>query len=228
MSKDYGEMEREFVAGLKAETGKDLDEWLAAVAAQGLPSRNDTIDWLRRQGFAFARASWIERIQANGGKLIYADDPARPQRHRRAAATDPADDPEPPSPVQSPHVTPAVPPAADADETAEQIAARAKGYLPLYRFLVAEIDKALPGARIAPHGSVLAIARPAVFAAIDPGPKGLRLALSAVGTPPAPAAKVRAAGLPPELGQVIVLTDARQVNAELMDAVVGACARVNG
>lgn len=223
-------MERAFVAGLKAETGKDLDEWLAAVAAQRLTSRNDTIDWLRRQGFAFARASWIERIQANGGRLIYADDPARPQRQRRAAATEPADDPEPPAPAPS-SPAPVTEPSATADASAELIAARAKGYLPLYRFLVAEIDKAVPGARIAPHGTVMAVARPAVFAAIDPGPKGLRLALPAAGTS-LPPAKGRPTGLPPELGHVlghvIVLTDARQVNAELMDAVVAACARVNG
>lgn len=73
MSRDYAEMEREFIDSLKADTGRDLGEWMVAIGAQDLANRNDTIDWLRQQGFLFAWASWLERIHHNGGKPIYVD-----------------------------------------------------------------------------------------------------------------------------------------------------------
>ncbi|MBL8565271.1 MAG: hypothetical protein JNM89_06095 [Hyphomicrobiaceae bacterium] len=71
MSTDWREKEREFLASLKADTGRDLGQWMALISIQGLPHRNDIIDWLRRQGFMFSRASWLERIHHNGGQPIY-------------------------------------------------------------------------------------------------------------------------------------------------------------
>ena len=44
---------------------------MAAITAQGFADKNETIDWLRAQGFPFARASWLERIHSNGGRPIY-------------------------------------------------------------------------------------------------------------------------------------------------------------
>lgn len=73
MSTDWQEKEREFLTSLKADTGRDLAEWMRVIAAQNLPHRNDIIDWLRQQGFMFARASWLERIHHNGGRPIYLD-----------------------------------------------------------------------------------------------------------------------------------------------------------
>ena len=68
MAKDYGEMEQRVHRRPEgAGTGKDLAEWMAAIAAKAFANKNDTIDWLRRQGFAFNWASWLERIHANGG-----------------------------------------------------------------------------------------------------------------------------------------------------------------
>ena len=78
MANDEREEEREFLDGLKARTGRDLAEWMAAITAQGFTDKNETIDWLRGQGLSFARASWLERIHRNGGKPIYAQ-----RRHRR-------------------------------------------------------------------------------------------------------------------------------------------------
>ena len=75
MSTDYAAKEREFLDSLKADTGRDLSEWMAAIRAQALPHRNDIIDWLRQQGFMFSRASWLERIHNNAGRPIYADQP---------------------------------------------------------------------------------------------------------------------------------------------------------
>lgn len=71
MSTDWREKEREFLADLEADTGRDLAQWMALVSAQRLAHRNDIIDWLRRQGFLFSRASWLERIHHNGGQPIY-------------------------------------------------------------------------------------------------------------------------------------------------------------
>ena len=57
MAADYAEKEREFLDSLEADTGKDLGAWMAAISGAGLGHRNDIIDWLRRQGFTFSRAS---------------------------------------------------------------------------------------------------------------------------------------------------------------------------
>jgi hypothetical protein len=76
MATDYAEKEREFVTGLKGDTGRDLTDWMQAISQSGLAERNAIIDWLRQKGFTFARASWLQRIHHNGGKLIYADEVA--------------------------------------------------------------------------------------------------------------------------------------------------------
>ena len=92
MATDYGEKERAFIDGLKENTGRDLGEWMQAIAATGLLQRNDIIDWLRHKGFMFSKASWLERIHHNGGKPIYADVPkeAAPRRPPRRRESKPA------------------------------------------------------------------------------------------------------------------------------------------
>ena len=106
MSTDYGEKERQFLETLKADTGRALEDWLAAIAAEGLTHRNDIIDWLRRQGFMFSKASWIERIHNNGGRPIYAGAGSpRPAAARRTPAPPrqrPAAPPEAPRETQNP------------------------------------------------------------------------------------------------------------------------------
>ena len=71
MARDYAEIEREFIAGLAVETGRDLDGWMQAIATQAFSDKNDVIDWLRQQGLRFADASKLERIHANGGRPVY-------------------------------------------------------------------------------------------------------------------------------------------------------------
>ncbi len=73
MAIDYAEKEREFIDSLAVDTGRDLDGWMSAIAASGHRERNEIIDWLRQQGFLFAKASWLERIHHNGGRPVYAD-----------------------------------------------------------------------------------------------------------------------------------------------------------
>jgi len=77
MTRDEREEEQEFLADLQARTGRSLADWMAAITAQGYADKNETIDWLRRQGFPFARASWLERIHSNGGRPIYEHAPPR-------------------------------------------------------------------------------------------------------------------------------------------------------
>ena len=131
MAGDEQEEEREFLAELKARSGQDLAQWMAAIAAQGFADKNETIDWLRAQGFAFARASWLERIHSNGGRPIYMDQPPKP-----------APEPKPVPPARAP----------SARETAdlEKLLAAAKGYRPLYQLLEAEIRRAVPGVDVKP------------------------------------------------------------------------------
>ncbi|MBU1212440.1 MAG: hypothetical protein KJ587_14365 [Alphaproteobacteria bacterium] len=99
MSRDYAEKEREFIESLKADTGRDLDGWMTAIGERNFVHRNDTIDWLRQQGFLFAWASWLERIHNNGGQPIYYDEtaPARsPAQPPRRPPAPPATTPPPP------------------------------------------------------------------------------------------------------------------------------------
>lgn len=77
MARDLAEQERAFVDALAADTGRDLGAWMDAIAQSGHTARNDIIDWLRLQGFAFSNASWLERIHHNRGRLIYAPEETR-------------------------------------------------------------------------------------------------------------------------------------------------------
>ncbi len=115
MSTDYGEKERQFLETLKADTGRDVSEWMTVIAAEKLSTRNEIIDWLRRQGFMFSKASWLERIHNNGGRPIYANGgaarrPARPRRPQPPAPMPPA----PPSAPVAPLPAAAVPPPPSA------------------------------------------------------------------------------------------------------------------
>ena len=113
MAKDEREEEREFLSGLKARTGRDLGEWMAAIAAQGFTDKNEIIDWLREQGLPFARASWLERIHRNGGKPIYSPTlcPKRPHEKPRDAEPRPAPAGGPAAPAPAPKRPPLQPPS---------------------------------------------------------------------------------------------------------------------
>ena len=50
MVRDEREEEQEFLADLKARSGRSLADWMAAITAQGFADKNETIDWLRRAG----------------------------------------------------------------------------------------------------------------------------------------------------------------------------------
>jgi hypothetical protein len=237
MSIDYGERERQFLETLKADTGRTLDEWMAAIAAEGLTHRNDIIDWLRRQGFLFSKASWLERIHNNGGRPIYADagsrrPRARPQPRPRLVVVPTAPPPAPaaaPPPAQ-PAPTPTAPvTTADADPAAvDALLARAKAYRPLATYVIAEIRKKVPDVAVLPHDGYFIFRRgQSDFALLAVSARELRLALALTSIPAG--AALEPAKLPglrgaPAVTHMAVLTDARQVTPALLAAVAQAAA----
>jgi hypothetical protein len=220
MATDYAEMEREFIASLAADTGKSLEEWMAAIAASGLTDRNDVIDWLRHRGFHFSRASWIERIHHNGGRLIYAggatvsDRGARDEPPRRPQIA------EPPSaaPMQTA-------PSRQADDIAALLG-NAKGLRPLADLIVRELAAAAPGVQIEARAPLIVATRKSDFAALWPQSKMLRLfgdfePGGPVDVRTAEAVNKSAAPFP----RMMLLDDARRVDATFRAAVAQALRR---
>jgi hypothetical protein len=232
MAKDEREEEREFLSGLKARTGRNLAEWMSAIAAQGFTDKNEIIDWLREQSLPFARASWLERIHRNGGKPIYSDSPPKKltdnQREPEQPSTrvvqlaEPSPKPPTPATVPSTHSSHA------AAQTLETLIAAAKGYRPLYHLLESEMRTAVADLAIVPKAGYLSFGAPAEFAALTLHATELRLGLDLGDRPFDPLlqkAKLRGPG--PAITHMAVLTDARQVNEELLAAIKAANTRVN-
>jgi hypothetical protein len=223
MAIDYGEKERAFIGGLTENTGRDLAAWMAAISAADLPHRNDIIDWLRRQGFMFSKASWLERIHHNGGRPIYGDSAGAPRaRVRRERRTSPPAPSAPPQPAAAPIV-------AGLDE----LLAKAKAYRPLAQYLVDQIRSVRPRASLSPRSTFIAIADPKEFARLGIGAKELRLHLALGSGHPTGAGLKKGApggglGKDEALSHMLVLTDARQIDRQLLDLVVRAAANVNG
>lgn len=243
MSTDYAGKERDFLATLAADTGRDLAAWMAEISAKGLADKNDIIDWLRREGFPFWKASWLERIHHNGGQPIYEDHPRAEEAGADAPSVAAADEPQGDVPslragAIASHVQPSepcAPPATvphSAPSSLDELLARAKAYRPLAAFLMSAIGKAVPEAQFAPRGSHISVAAPAEFAAIGIGARELRLGLALGAAPPSTALErlrptSAAARLPRGMTHFAVLTDARQVDADLLGLVAVANAAVN-
>jgi pyruvate/2-oxoglutarate dehydrogenase complex dihydrolipoamide acyltransferase (E2) component len=247
MAVDYAEKEREFLEGLEADTGRDLAQWMRAIAATGLTDRNAIIDWLRQQGFLFARASWMERIHHNGGRPIYldaaalasggeaADKPVAAVRAPAPSAPAPAAPPVAVVPALASRapapVAPPVPRRRSAeDETSlDEVLAEAKGYRPLAQLLLRDIQSSAPQATFAARDGYIAVltADGALAGVITVSGKELRLAL-ALGAkavlPPfsKPKFAKAQADIPGAFTHMVVLTDARQVTPDLLAAVVEA------
>jgi hypothetical protein len=221
MAKDAEEEEREFLADLQARTGRSLADWMAAITAQGFADKNHAIDWLRAQGFPFARASWLERIHSNGGRPIYGDPPA-------AAEPRAGIDPRPKTPAK-PAAPPPRAPTRASQEALEKLVATAKGYRPLYHMLEAQIRQAVPVAVFEAKAGYISVGAPREFAAVIPHASELRLGLD-LGEHPfdARVQKARLKSAPAAISHMLVLTDARQLNADLTALIIAAHTRVNG
>jgi hypothetical protein len=232
MSKGFGEKERAFVADLQQDTGRDLAHWMAEVTARELAHRNEIIDWLRQQGFTFARASWLERIHHNGGRLIYGDvgDTAPVVANRKR----PEQVPAPPlrarelKPVARAVPAPAsLPPASD--EAIDTLLLAAKAYRPLAQALLRDILAAVPGADARAANGLIVFSHEAPFAAVAASARDVRLYLQMSEATAARLAMAASngwqrakptAGLDAALTHMLIVTDARQLTRDLSDLVV--------
>jgi hypothetical protein len=222
MAREEEEEEREFLADLEVRTGRDLAQWMAAITAQGFADKNEAIDWLRAQGIPFARASWLERIHSNGGRPIYLHHPPKAAGEGKA---------QPPSPTPAPALRAQAPRAPTQREIADldKLLAAGKGYRPLYQLLEAEIRGAVPGLVMVPKAAYISLGAPREFAAVTLHATELRLGLDLGDRAfDAQVQKARLKGAGPAISHMLVLTDARQVNADLLNLIKGANERVNG
>ncbi|MFT3730292.1 MAG: hypothetical protein QM780_02550 [Hyphomicrobium sp.] len=225
MNSAYAEKEREFVAGLAEDTGRDLAQWMTAIADSGHTERNDIIDWLRHQGFQFAWASWLERIHHNGGRLIYADDtrsdPRAPNRPRR-----PADiDEEPPARMR-PLIKASQSAKPQTSGDIQTLLTEAKGLRPLAEHILREVGRAVPATEFAATGALVTMSAPKPFAALHPGPKKLRLFANfglagSKRSLPAEAVNKNA----PPFAEMLVLDDVRSIDEDFRRLIRAAAAR---
>lgn len=241
MATDFGEKEREFIEGLKENTGRDLEEWMRAISEAGLPHRNDIIDWLRHKGLMFSKASWLERIHHNGGKPIYAgvggdSAPRRPPQRRYEGPSPAAPAPRPavPAPAAAPDARPAAvvtprAPAASPPGDLDALVAKAKAYRPLAQHVLSRLREVRPSAGLDVRDSAVAFGAPSPFAVLGISARELRLHLALGDHPFDEVVKKGQAGgglgKGETLSHMLVLNDARQVDARFMELVALAANR---
>lgn len=123
--------------------------------------------------------------------------------------------------------------AAGLSPEVSALIAKAKAYTPLAGFILRSIAEALPETALQVSGGYVSFNRPGTFAILVPGPKDIKLGLALASAPfgrevvaarfpnlsPAP---------PKSVTYMAVLTDARQVDAALLDLLRSADAAVNG
>jgi len=110
-----------------------------------------------------------------------------------------------------------------------ELLTKAKAYRPLAEHLIREISKAIPGAGVSARGSYVSVARTTEFAALAVAARELRLGL-ALGDDDdgnsVPRGKMT--GTLARISHVISLTDARQIDGKLLEAVRKADIAANG
>src|SRR5204862_2875026 len=99
----------------------------------------------------------------------------------------------------------------------DRLLAAGKGYRPLYEWLADEIRSALPLVSFTPKSTYISIGHPREFGAVTFHKAGLRLGL-ALGDRPFDATlqRPKMKGPGAAISHMLVLTDARQVNADLI------------
>jgi predicted transport protein len=74
-AKTSQEIEKEFIDGLKSNTGNDLKGWLTTLKGNGIEKRNDIIKWLKEQNnFGHMNASLLAGIYFNNGNPVYGSE----------------------------------------------------------------------------------------------------------------------------------------------------------
>lgn len=226
MSTDYAEKERDFIASLNEDTGRDLDGWMAAISESGFSERNAIIDWLRHQGFQFAWASWLERIHHNGGRLIYADAIDQLQPSIRPASVPRITGEEPPQrQTAAAHVI-AAPERMPSNQDVQRLLANAKGLRPLAEHILREVASVVPDVEQAAASAFITMSAPLPFAALLPSPKKLRF-FADFGQAGEGRAKAAEAvnRVPPPFPGMLLLDDARSIDEEFRRLVRAAAGR---
>jgi hypothetical protein len=107
--------------------------------------------------------------------------------------------------------------------------AAAKGYRPLYHMLEAQIRQTVPGVTFAPRGRYVSLGAPNEFAAVTLHPTEVRIGLNLGDRPfDQQVQKAKLKGPGAAITHMVVLTDARQVNDQLLALIRSANSRVNG
>jgi hypothetical protein len=226
MSTDYAEKERDFIAGLNEDTGRDLAGWMAAIAESGLSERNAIIDWLRHQGFQFARASWLERIHHNGGRLIYAGALVNAQHSGRSAARSPASNEEPPARDPPERLQPLPPGTVPLGNDIQQLLADAKGLRPLAELILREIARIVPDTAFGTANTFVVMSAPLPFAALLAGSRKLRLYANFRQAATGRALSAETVNkMAPPFSEMLLLDDARSIDEEFRRSIRAAARR---
>jgi hypothetical protein len=110
----------------------------------------------------------------------------------------------------------------------ERLVAAAKGYRPLYHLLEASIRNTIPGVAFSAQARHVSVGAPREFAAITLHATEVRLGLDLGDRAfDGRLAKAKLRGPGPAITHMVVLTDARQVDDDLLALVRSANARVN-
>ena len=74
MAKTSEEIEKDFIEGIKDQTGKSLTEWMSYLKGFGMTKRNELLNLLKdKEGFRHQDASLLAGIYVNDGKPVYSD-----------------------------------------------------------------------------------------------------------------------------------------------------------
>ena len=178
--KTSGEFEKEFMEGLKRETGKDLTAWMKVIDACSTKKRNEVIAWLKSEhGFGHMNASLLAGIHANSGKPVYQS----------------------------------------TDDLLENQFAKAPAMRGLFNAFLDFVTKNFPNASVLPKKTYVSILENREFAAVNIKPKELRIGFDLGdrafdGT----IEKAKLTGPMPRISHMLVLTDAKQLDASIVDA----------
>lgn len=177
--------------------------------------------------------------------LVYSAPAPQEPRETSPAPVPPAPPPKAPAPQPEPNPTlpgaPAETPPNPASLSApvtlsaevSSLVAKAKAYAPLAGFILRNINEALPGTALQVSGNYIACNRPRTFAILVPGPKDIKLGLALSEAPfernVVAARFSKLSPTPPQsITYMAVLTDARQIDAALLDLLRAADAAING
>lgn len=179
---------------------------------------------------AVAAQATVDTVAAKAGNLTATDgEPARAaapiEPKLRAVAAKPADRPAPPVSLPQPPPARETPQASASEADIAQLLMAAKGLKPLAEFILRELDGVVPASARLVDPPFLMIASPMPFAALLPAPKDVRLYADFGPGSRDRARKAENGRIPAPFPDVIVLSDARQIDERFRELVAAAYTR---